>query len=301
MTISRRGKEEEEEKVSSFLDPKRTLLGALFPERLPVSAFGRALRLFFEAALVTAVSIYLPVVLQLDHAGLISVFLVSAALSDRLTLILEENRQDIRVRHRGGWESNTTTAVAILFVFFGMTACYGAVAYTISDAAATAAFSFTSQLAGLEGANLLTRDFGSVGSVLFNNLGVVVVIAFLAFLYRSYGAMLVLAWNACVWGFVFSVLTVQSYRTDALADVPSIAVAYAGVLPHLTLETTAYVLVSLSFLFGSKALGTYKADDPRFRQTMLAAGTLVGFGLLALLAAAFCESYLAPAVLSAIG
>jgi hypothetical protein len=182
-----------------------------------------------------------------------------------------------------------------------MATSYGVVAYTVSNAAATAAFSFTSQLAGLEGANLLNRDFGSVGSVLFHNLGVVVVIAFLAFLYRSYGAMLVLAWNACVWGFVFSALTMQGYRTDVLTDASSIAVAYAAVLPHLILETMAYVLVSLSFLFGSKALGTYTVDDPRFRETMLAAGTLVGFGLLALFVAACCEAYLVPVVLSAIG
>lgn len=299
MTESRRRKVEDE--VPSFLDPKRTLLGALFPEKLPTSASGRALLLFAEAALVTAVSIYLPVILRLDHAGLISVFLVSAALSDRLTLVLEENRQDIRVRNRGGWESNIATAVAILFMFFGMTASYGVVAYTINEAAVTSAFSFTSQLAGLEGANLLTRDFGSIGSVLFHNFGVVVVIAFLSFLYRSYGAMLVLAWNACVWGFVFSVLTVQGYRADVLADARSVAVAYAGMFPHLTLETLAYVLVSLSFLFGSKALGTYTADDPRFRQTIVAAGTLAGVGLAALFVAACCEAYLAPAALSAIG
>ena len=234
-------------------------------------------------------------------SGLISVFLVSAALSDRLTLVLEENRQAIRVLHRGSWESNTMTAAAILFVFFGMAASYGAVAYTVSNAAATAAVSFTSQLAGLEGANLLTRDFGSMGSILFHNLGVVFVIAFLSFLYRSYGAMLVLAWNACVWGFVFSALTMQGYRTDVLTDASSLVIAYVAILPHITLETTAYVLISLAFLFGSKALGTYPATDPRFRETMHAAGALVGFGLLALFVAAYCEAYLAPTLLSTLG
>lgn len=281
----------------SFLDPKRTLLGAIFPERLPASLPDRALRVFSESALVATISVYLPVMLGLEHAGMISVFLAAAVLSDRLTLILEENRRSIWVFKRGGWASNKTTAWSLLLLFLGMFAAYTAVAYTIGGAGAQAAFAFTSKLAEVESASLLSHDFGSFGRILLQNLAVVVAIAFLAFLYRSYGAMLVLAWNACVWGLVFASLAAN---TDISSGPVSFLVACAAVLPHVIFESAAYVLVSLACLFASQALGSHTADDPRLRKVVPATAGLMAIGLAALVLAAIAEAYFTPAVMNAL-
>lgn len=258
------------------------------------------MRLFSEAALIASISVYLPVMLGLEHAGMISVFLVAAALSDRLTLILEENRRDIWEFRRGGWASNRTTATAILLLFLGMFVAYLAIAYTIGESGAQSAFSFTSQLGGNKTASVWDHEFGAFSRILLHNIAVLVAIAFLAFLYRSYGVMLVLAWNACVWGFVFASLTLRSTGVDASTSLPALVLAYMGVLPHLVFESTAYVLVSLAFLFGSKALGTYTADDPRLRDVVPAALTLMGLGVVALVLAALAEAYLAPLVLGGV-
>jgi hypothetical protein len=278
----------------SFLDPKRTLLGAIFPATLPAAAFDRAWRLFSEAALVAAISVYLPVMLGLEHAGMISVFLAAVALSDRLTLILEENRRNIRVFRRGGWSSNRITASAILVLFLGMFVSYAVVGYAIGETGAHNVFAFTSQLAGVEIANLLEHDFGSVDRILLQNLAVIVAIAFLAFLYRPYGVMLVLAWNACVWGFVFASLATAGSQSSVFSTASVPLIAYIAVLPHLLLESASYILVSLACLFASKAVETYAANDRCLHDVIPAVATLMACGLGCLLVGALAEAYFAP-------
>ncbi len=238
--------------------------------------------------------------LGLEHAGMISVFLVTAALSDRLTLILETNRRDVCVFQRGRWASNKSTAAAVLTLFLGMFAAYASVAYVIGDAGSQHAFAFTAKLAGLESTNLLEHEFGNLAALLLQNLGVVVAIAFLAFLYRSYGAMLVLAWNACVWGFVFSSLAAEGHRSGVLSGTIASLVAYTAVLPHLILESGAYILVALAALFASQSLATYEADDPRLRKTAPVVATLMACGLASLLLGAVAEAYFAPLVFTRI-
>ncbi len=281
----------------SFADPERTLLGVVFPARLPESAGRRALRLASEAIAVTWVSTYLPVLLHFDEAGLISLFLVAAALSDRFDLLLEENRRNIWERHVGGWRSNRLTIIGFLALFGGIFAGYALIASVLEADRVAAFFEFTLRAAALSSETLQQRNFGSLATILGPNVGVLVVTACLAFVYRAFGATLVLGWNACVWAIVIMILALRGAESSELPRVVSLALSLVAVLPHLMLESLAYIATSLAFLFASKGLSTYHMRDPRLRQVLAAAIVLLGIGCTALVLGATAEAYFTPFVL----
>lgn len=281
----------------SAADPEHTLLGVVFPATLPESAGRRALRLTGEAIAVTAVSAYLPVRLDFDEAGLISLFLVAAALSDRFDLLLDENRRNIWERHVGGWRSNRLTVIGFFAIFGGIFAGYALIASLLDAGRVATFFEFTLQAAALGGETLRERNFGSFTAILAPNVGVLVVTACLAFVYRTFGTMLVLGWNACVWAIVIMILALRGVQSSELPRVVSLAVALAAVLPHLMLESLAYISTSLAFLFASKGLSTYHLRDPRLRQVLAASIVLFGVGCTALLLGAAAEAYFAPLIL----
>jgi hypothetical protein len=80
--------------------------------------------------------------------------------------------------------------------------------------------------------------------------------------------MLALGWNAAVWAVVILILTLRGVRSSELPRVVSLTLALGAVLPHLILESVAYIATSLAFLFASKGLSTYHTRDPRLRQVL---------------------------------
>lgn len=281
----------------SLADPERTLLGVVFPATLAESAGRRALRLASEAIAVTWVSVYLPILLDFDEAGLISLFLVAAALSHRFELLLEENRRNIWERKAGGWRSNRLTIIGFLALFGGMFAGYALIVSALEASRVATFFEFALRAAALGGETLQERNFGSFTAILGPNVGVLVVTACLAFVYRAFGTMLVLGWNACVWAIVIMILALRGAQSSQLPRIVSLALALGAVLPHLLLESVAYIATSLAFLFASKGLSTYHMRDPRLRQVLAASIVLLGIGCTALVLGATAEAYFAPLVL----
>lgn len=278
-------------------DPERTLLGVVFPPTLPEAAGPRILRLGSEAVAITWVSTYLTVRLGLDEAGLVSLFLVAAALSDRFNLLLEENRRNIWERQVSSWRSNRLTIIGFLALFGGMFAGYALIASVLDEGRSATFFGFTLRAAALGSETVQERNFGSFVGILGPNLGVLVATACLAFVYRAFGAMLALGWNAAVWAVVILILTLRGVRSSELPRVVSLTLALGAVLPHLILESVAYIATSLAFLFASKGLSTYHTRDPRLRQVLAASLVLFGIGCTALVLGAAVEAYFAPLVL----
>jgi hypothetical protein len=282
----------------TFSDPKRTLLGVFLPVELSERPGRRLFQLGIEALSFTLVSTYLPVTLGFEEAGLVSLFLIAAALSDRLSLLLEENRRDIWERRVRGWRANRGTAGGILALLCGVFAGYAIVAYLLGESRVAGLFGFALRAAALGGETLLERDFGTFSAVLAHNAGVFVVIACLSFVYRAYGAMLALTWNASVWALVITTLALRGGPSAGLAGFAPVVLAVAALAPHLVLEGLAYVAASLAFLFASKGMTTYSGRDPRLRRVLIASTMLTLAGCVALLVAAAIEVYLAPLTLS---
>jgi len=278
--------------------PAQTLLGTLFPSSFSERPGRRPAQLAVEGILSTLVSTAVPVALGIEAAGFVSLFLVAAALSDRVRQLLDENRRDIWERKVGGWRANRTTATGILALFAGVFAGYTLVGYSLDEARIAAAFGFALRAAALGGENLLQRDFGNFASIFGHNISVLLVIALLSFVYRAYGTMLALAWNASVWALVITLLAMRAATASGLPAFASVALAVTALAPHLLLEGLAYITASLAFLFASKGLTTYPGDDPRLRSVLAASAVLTVAACAALAAAAAVEVVLAPLALS---
>ena len=119
----------------------------------------------------------------------------------------------------------------------------------------------------------------------------------IASLYRAYGAMLVLTWNAAVWGTMLCVLGARAMDAVGTPPVMVFFGSAIGVLPHLTSEALGYCVAAIAAIFMSVALSKYGLDDQRLHNVVHSVVHLlaVSVGLLALGAA--LEATFAPRVL----
>jgi hypothetical protein len=282
----------------SFHEPLRTLLAGVFPGDLPAPGWRRGVRLAGEALGFTLVASYLPAAMGFAQSGMISVFLIAASLTDRFSIVLEENRENIYTRSTGAWRANRITALSLLSMFLGILAGYAIVAGWLEEARVAGLFGFAMETAQVGPDSLLEARFASPVEILLHNSLVLMAIACLSFVYRSYGAMLGLCWNACVWAIVLVVLAERAGTVSELSSPVFVAMALAALLPHLTCEGFAYVLGSLAAIFTSKALVSYSLRDPRVREVGRVAALLLACAFGMLLLAAILESSLAPALLA---
>ena len=138
-------------------------------------------------------------------------------------------------------------------------------------------------------------------------------IAALCLLYRSYGALLTLGWNASVWVIVLAGLTRRMFGEDPLENLGIGVWAFAAIAPHLILEGAAYVLIALAAIFYSKGITKYLIPvsqkgpsstasvmamelpkDSVFFDITVACMKMTGAALVILLVAAGVESFYAP-------
>ena len=124
-----------------------------------------------------------------------------------------------------------------------------------------------------------------------------VAVCALAFVYRSYGGLLALTWNACIWAVVLSTLVARGLDATQTAPVTFVIVSAAALLPHLVLEASAYVIGALAAIYASKAITKYGPRSAELWQVMRAVATLVLFAALTLAAAALVEHLVAPSML----
>ena len=190
----------------------------------------RAGRLVVEASGFTIIGVFLARALGLEQAGLLSIFLAAGALGSRAKKILHAAE-----------EGDGATAVRDLLALFGGTMlAYAFVAVVFGAAGTERAFGFALEAAGAGGDDLLTRPFPGALPVLGHNLAVLAAVVVLSLVYRIYGALLALTWNAAVWGVV---LVYLGFRVTAPSEALAVAL---GVLPHLGLEAFAYVVGGLA-------------------------------------------------------
>lgn len=256
----------------------------------------RPLGLVFEALVLSGLSIVIGLRAGGEHGGVFAIFLTSAALAHRVGHVLRRNRDDIWQRRTKPAEANRAAALRLFSLFGGTTLAF-TVAASLLDEEARARFAFAMTVAGIADESILDRSFGTFAGLLLHNVAVWATFFLLALVYRSYGALLALAWNGCVWGVV---LTELLRRGVVAAEAPGPALVLASmiaILPHLALEALAYVLASLAAIFASRALVRYGPRDARLGQVMLACAGILAASLLALSLAALLESSFAPWVL----
>jgi len=228
----------------------------------------------------------------------VSIFLVSASLSERIRFLLDENRSNVWDHHLSSWEANRLTALSFLAIFLGIITAYFIYAFGAGIDGIIQTFGFVVEASGLGEGSLLTRHFSSFNGILVNNLIVLLCIAILAFIYRAYGAMIALSWNACVWAAAITVLTLRTAQIPGATNQRDIILAATALLPHLVLEGFAYVIGSLAAIFLSQAISKYPLRDPRMRVVGRACFFLILIAITTVILGSAVESSFVPYILS---
>lgn len=188
-------------------------------------------RLWAESFLFTLIGVAVSRVLGFEQAGVASIFLAAGGLSSRAKQILRRSEGSAQIR----------SASDLLVVFFGVTSAYVGTALWLGPATTETAFAFALEAADVGSDHLFNRHFPGVLPLLGHNFAVLGAVVILSIIYRSYGALLALAWNAAVWGIVLTTLVERASPSGM--DVGAIALA---TLPHLSLEAAAYVTGALA-------------------------------------------------------
>jgi hypothetical protein len=249
--------------------------------------------LFFGGvALVFAGGVGIP------ESGSFAIFLAAAGLTGRFNKVLDQNRTDIYAARRPSWRVNGMTAFSVLMMFVGVATAHTIAALWWGEAGLRGAFGFALDAAGLGADTLLTRRFSALGPTLFHNYLVLITFFALAFVYRTYGALLALCWNACIWAMVLTLLVGRAAHASAVPPAVFVPVAMLAVLPHLLIEASSYVVGSLAGIFLSKAVMAYTLTEPAFRRVGRAVLTLLAIAAAGIALGGVVEATLPAAVLS---
>gem|GEM_PF-1197921 len=274
--------------------PRSTVFSYLSVEILPDEKLKRGLILVVEALAYVGLSMIISRIFGVAESGMFSILLASAVLSARMLQLLEENRKRIWEIGYKSWKTNTLTAFSIFAIFLGTILAYVIAAIWMDDKDVASSFHFALKAAGLGTDSILTRNFSGLGPVVFHNSIVLVSVSLMSFVYRAFGALLAIVWNACIWGLVLTFLVKRGLTITEGSAVGFIAISSIAVLPHLILEAAAYVAAAMASIFLSKALMKYSFGTPEFRAVFLSCLRLFAISAVLLFAAALFETQLAP-------
>lgn len=239
------------------------------------------LRLLVEATLFTLIGAALVAGAGLADMGLLTVFLATAALDGRTRRIL------------AGDGDRARTAASLVAIFVGVALAFVGIALVLD----------AGELPGRIGATLASEARGSildrrfdvgVMSLLSHNLGTMALFAVLTFVYRSFGAMLALAYNAAAWAVVLTTLILVGAGETSLSTPLFVLGALGAVLPHLVAELTGYALAALAAWNASRAAVGATGRGAALRNAL----ALLMFAVAALMLAAALEHRFAPFALA---
>ncbi len=236
-----------------------------------------------------------------SNVGTISIFLCVLGLLPTLGSLVDRKKskskplaQLLSEEKRTRPRYDLTLAVSLLMLFVGVMLAYAAWVLILPEEVVRRCFN------GQLGPWL---DMGTSGfrarplaPILSNNLLVMVGVLLLSMLYRNGGALLVLCWNASVWGAAFAwFATVES--VSGLGAVIRWLGLTASVLPHIVLEATGYILTALVGLLLIRLIVRFRDVALDRRELLMGIGKLGGAALACVVLGAVAETALAPRLL----
>jgi len=230
------------------------------------------------------------------NAGAISVLLCVLGLLPTLDHLVDRHRPSPTSLSPVLYlRADTSMASSVLTLFAGVMVAYAAwsMLLPIEQVRAT----FHTQLEPWLRLGGVGFEPGFLTGIWVNNLLVLAGIWFLSALYRTGGALLVLAWNASVWGVTFALIA----RMQGGAAVGSWLAISACVFPHVLFEAVGYVLMALCGLGSVRLIARY--GDPSLDRTKLArkVALLAATAVACVLGAGILEKLLAAPLISLVG
>jgi len=232
--------------------------------------------------------------------GVISIFMCVLGLMPTLSNMVDFRKERHRLVQRGlrsalGGQTTANLLLSILALFGGVMLAYGG--WTLMLPAQDVVTTFETQLAPWLGMTEPGFRVTPLIWVITNNLGVALGVVILTVLYRNGGALLVLCWNASIWGTAFAYFARIQFGDGGAAFKGWITLS-AAVFPHVLLEATGYVLMTLVGLFLLRLIVRF-SDEALDRKALIGATVrLCGAGVLSLVLAAVVETTLAPTLVT---
>ncbi len=141
---------------------------------------------------------------------------------------------------------------------------------------------------------------GLFGSLLANNLKVLIFCLLASFVYGS-GAIFIVTWNASVWGTVFALIARESALATGQNPLIYFALTILAVLPHLILEASSYFIAAISGGIVSKAVIREKPFSKRFTQIIEDGLMMFIIAIIVLIIAVYIEANVAGYFVSFFG
>jgi uncharacterized membrane protein SpoIIM required for sporulation len=266
----------------------------LFDKYYSAGRFGNGLVLA-ESVLVSLLGIGCGFVLFPAEASLIGVFLIAIAQARTVEVLLDRNRDEIWNRLCPTHTANFRLAAALFTLFMGILATYAAATLLVPEGKLLSLFE--RQIGDYGGHSITEVVFDNLTAVLGHNAIVLVACFLFSLIYRHGGMLLVLAWNASVWGVVFPYIARTAPDQAAGGAVVYFLKSFTSIFPHLLLEAIAYILVAMAGVFLSKAIQKYDLGSAKFNQVALAVFRIAALAVAFLVVASVVEALVAPALI----
>ena len=234
-----------------------------------------------------------------SEASLVGVGLFAFSQGRTVEALLDRNRDEIWGEVISPLRANTKLAMSLMVIFLGVFTTYLFAVQIVAGQANSLGpveTLFDKQLGDFGAGEFQDIVFSEFVLILKHNGAVLFACFCFALIYRHAGMLLVLAWNASVWGAVFSYLGLVATEHVASATAPALYVSktLVCILPHLVSEAIAYVLVAMAGVFTSLGFARHKIGSDSFLQVTRAILNIFVYSVAWLALAAAIEAYGAP-------
>lgn len=250
---------------------------------------------FLKGFIVASFGIGAATLLFPAEASMVGVFLVTLGQARTVHTLLDRNRNAVWRQHKAVWATNAQLGVALTMLFLGVFLAYAIVTLALPEARVVEIFA--RQVRNLGVHDLTDVRFDGLGTVLRHNLVVALVGFLFAFLYRHGGMVLVLAWNASAWGVVFAWMARNTPSGGFFGAALTFLKSLVATLPHLLLESVAYMLVAIAGVFLAKSIGVFDWKSIELRRALRSVALVGSVGVGVLFLAAAVEALVAPALI----
>lgn len=254
--------------------------------------------IFLKALTFSVIAILLSYFLFRSETSLISVFFTSLSLTWTCNILFERHKKETWGKITTPPKAHKKLAISLLCIFLGIMLGYGL--FVIFSKTSVSNELLSRQLGIYREIKLSIKDidFSNFNSTLKNNIGVLFIVFFIALFYRLGGVLLIVFWNASVWGAVFSYVIKTGLKSSHLNPITYVLFTLLCISPHLIIEATGYILCSMSGFFISKGITRYKFLSNQFLQILKSFISLFISSLALIVTASFIESNLTPKLIS---
>ena len=211
-----------------------------------------------------------------------------AGLAGFIFPLFQRNAKELWSGRLGPWEANGLLLLDLLVLFLGLVAGFLILPLVLGADTYGQLFSGIARFVDVRRASLGNFAFSGTLDIILVNLRVAMVFFLIGLFFRYVGTLIVLVWNASTWGVVFAASISGGLAGGKATLLDGVRLGVV-VMPHLVIETGAYLCAAMGGIFLSRALGRYRLMSDRFEQVGRSVLILVAVAMVMVILAAMLE------------